>query len=57
MEEMENLPFFQNKLNPKFMSEVKMNSLRFRRLSVPTTMQFIRTPVKNLNETSKDFDK
>lgn len=49
MDEIENLAYFQNKMNTKFLSEVKMNSLRFRRLSVPNSMQYLRTPVKNLN--------
>ncbi len=35
-----------------------MNALRFRRLSVPNNMQFMRTPVKNLGETVKNgYDK
>ena len=38
------LPYLQNR--NQFITELKLNTMKFRRMSVPNTMQFVRTSVK-----------
>ena len=48
MPEIEGLNYFQSNITSKFMSEIKVNTMKFRRLSVPNNVPFTRTSVKNI---------
>ena len=49
------LPYLQGK--NQFITELKLNTMKFRRMSVPNTMQFVRTSVKTLKETNRGENK